>query len=202
MSDDPHTSKTITAIYVVGPSSTGKTTLCNALAARLGLSSEVYITEVARKVMRERGFTRDDVGKVEMQRAIMEAQLAYDESARIYAGGRGGAGVVLSDRSAVDAVVYAELNDDGETGAMARTLIASPPFQAALPAYRHSLFVLLQPVAEWLVDDGVRSLEDGWRCHEAFRVMLSNLDIPHIELDGTSRWLEERVALVRMFAWK
>lgn len=50
--------------------------------------------------MRERGFTRDDVGKLEMQKAIMEAQLKEDRSARRYATatGRVCGGIVLSDR--------------------------------------------------------------------------------------------------------
>lgn len=96
-----HSARLITAIYLVGPSSAGKTTLCNALARTLGLSNEVHISEVARTVMRERGFTRDDVGKLEMQKAIMEAQLKEDRSARHYATKTRGvrAGIVLSDRS-------------------------------------------------------------------------------------------------------
>lgn len=75
----------ITTIHIVGPSSTGKTTLCKALAAVLGLPQEVCISEVARTVMRERNFTRNDVGKLEMQRAIMEAQLEEARLARRYA---------------------------------------------------------------------------------------------------------------------
>ncbi|THH18766.1 hypothetical protein EW146_g2264 [Bondarzewia mesenterica] len=77
----------VSAIYIVGPSSTGKTTLCNALAARLGLSSTVCITEVARTVMRQQGFTRDDVARPEMQKAIMDAQLEHDKGARGAAAG-------------------------------------------------------------------------------------------------------------------
>lgn len=95
-----HSARLITAIYLVGPSSAGKTTLCNALATTLGLPKEAHISEVARTVMRERGFTRDDVGKLEMQKAIMEAQLKEDRSARRYATatGRVCGGIVLSDR--------------------------------------------------------------------------------------------------------
>ena len=90
----------ITAIYVVGPSSTGKTTLCDALAATLGLPREVCISEIARTVMREQGFTRNDVGKLEMQKAIMDAQLKEDKSARRYSvqAREVCRGIVLSDR--------------------------------------------------------------------------------------------------------
>lgn len=95
-----HSARGITAIYIIGPSSAGKTTLCNALAASFGLPEEVCISEVARTVMRERGFTRSDVGKVEMQKAIMDAQLKEDRSARQHATQTGGVcrRIVLSDR--------------------------------------------------------------------------------------------------------
>lgn len=96
-----HSPRRITAIYIVGPSSAGKTTLCNALAASLNLPQKVCISEVARTVMRERGFTRNDVGKLEMQKAIMEAQLKEDRLARRHAIEAQGVcrGIVLSDRS-------------------------------------------------------------------------------------------------------
>ncbi|KAA1476796.1 hypothetical protein DENSPDRAFT_785522 [Dentipellis sp. KUC8613] len=184
----PPPDKPVRAIYIVGPSSTGKTTLCRALAAHLGLPRAQHITEVARA----------DVGTLAMQRAIMHAQLAEDARARI-----GNArGIVLSDRSAVDAVVYAALADaaDHDGGSRSRTLLAAPELQAALPAYRASTFVLLAPVAEWLVDDGVRSLEDGWACFGEFRRMLGELGIPFVELGSSCRWLEERVAFVRIHA--
>lgn len=179
-------SQNVAAVYIIGPSSTGKTTLCNALAARLGLSEAVHITEVARTVMRKRGFTRDDVGRLEMQRAIMDAQIEQDMRARRAANDPGGRGIVLSDRSAVDAVVYAAL--DG-ADSDSRTLISSPNFQAVLPLYRRSLFVLLHPISEWMVDDGVRSLEDGQKCSRIFRNLLAELGIQYLELGESCRWM-------------
>ena len=186
----------VAAIYIVGPSSTGKTTLCNALAARLGLSKAVHITEVARTVMRKHGFTRDDVGRLEMQRAIMDAQLEQDMRARRASIVPGERGIVLSDRSAVDAVVCAAL--DG-ADSDSRTLISSPNFQAVLPLYRHSLFILLHPISEWMVDDGVRSLEDGQKCLRIFRDILAELGIKYLELGESCRWIEERIAIVRRY---
>lgn len=56
----------IVGIFITGPSSTGKTFLCNALKARLrdmGILT-YHISEVARTVMREQGFTRKDVGTI------------------------------------------------------------------------------------------------------------------------------------------
>ena len=108
----------------------------------------------------------------------------------------GGRGIVLSDRSAVDAVVYAAL--DG-ADSDSRTLISSPNFQAVLPLYRRSLFVLLHPISEWMVDDGVRSLEDGQKCLRIFRNILAELGIKYVELGESCRWIEERVAIVRRY---
>ncbi|TFY79168.1 hypothetical protein EWM64_g4843 [Hericium alpestre] len=124
----------VKAIYIVGPSSTGKTTLCKAFAAQLGLPPAVYITEVARTVMRETGFTRRDVARVEMQKAIMDKQLEQDAAARTVAGGGDGPGIVLSDRSAIDAIVYAALADTADGGTRSLTLIKAPEFQAVLPS--------------------------------------------------------------------
>jgi cytidylate kinase len=146
-------------IYIVGPSSTGKTTLCSALARRLGLGKSSYITEVARTVMRSRGFTRRDVGTLEMQKAIMEAQLAEEEKKRVMVDTAQGAQalgsrVLLSDRSAVDAIVYAILTSQNKTEADDRwqILTSSGKFQSALPRYRQAKFWLLTPVPEWLVN--------------------------------------------------
>ncbi|KAI0318241.1 AAA domain-containing protein [Amylostereum chailletii] len=199
----------VTAIYIVGPSSTGKTTLCNALAAQLGLAPNLHISEVARTVMKEQGFSRATVGSLAMQRAIVQAQVVHDRDARqnaikpfnsLVAGVGGRRGVVLCDRSAVDAVVYSALS--GEEGD-AQTLIASEEFQSVLPAYRspRATFVLLGPISNWLFDDGIRSLEDGARCHAMFKKILGELGIPFMDMGENCRWLEERVAFVRRCVW-
>lgn len=144
-------------IYIVGPSSTGKTTLCAAITRRLGLGKSSYITEVARTVMQSRGFTRRDVGTLEMQKAIMEAQLAEEEKKRVTVsptqGALAGRRVLLSDRSAVDAIVYAILTSQNKTEADERwqILTGSGKFQSALFRYQKAKFWLLTPVPEWLV---------------------------------------------------
>jgi nicotinamide riboside kinase len=147
-----------TAIYVVGPSSTGKTTLCHALAEKLGLKAPAYITEVARTVMREIGCTRKDIGKLAMQTAIMKAQLQREDEGRSQQ-------VLLSDRSAIDPIVYAILTSTTEDEAKQRreSLTNLPQFQLALSRYRRSTFLLLTPVPEWVLDDGIRSLDNQVR---------------------------------------
>jgi len=186
------------AIYVVGPSATGKTTLCKALASRLDVKEPAFITEVARKVMRETGFSREDVGKLAMQLAILKAQVLADHQARA-AVAENASPVLLSDRSAIDPIVYAYLSGDSGPS-LASVLLNTEEFNQVIEAYRRSKFVLLTPIPEWVVDDGVRSLGDGRACFGHFRYLLKELSIPYIEIDGSCRFLEERVSRVIGFA--
>jgi nicotinamide riboside kinase len=189
---------------VIGPSSTGKTTLCDALAKALNLSPSQYVKEVARTVMREQKFTRRDMGKVMMQKAILDAQLSQEEKCRQYASSvvSPGKRVVLSDRSAIDAIVYTELTAPTASEARERVsqLVQTPAFQRVLPIYRQALFVLLIPVKEWVVDDGVRGLDDAQKCPEAFRRRMGELGLQFCEVGGEMRGLDERVGFVRRFA--
>ena len=52
----------IETLFLVGPSSTGKSTLFHAIAKKLGLTRDQCITEVARTVMRNTDFSRKTVG--------------------------------------------------------------------------------------------------------------------------------------------
>jgi hypothetical protein len=54
------------------------------------------ITEVARKAMRSKGFTREHVGKLKMQKVIMEAQLDVEVEGRMYVAQWGQRQVLLS----------------------------------------------------------------------------------------------------------
>ncbi|KAJ7027782.1 AAA domain-containing protein [Mycena alexandri] len=140
-------------VYVVGPSSTGKTTLCNALAQRLNLKGPQFVTEVARRVIKALGLGREDIGLLDMQKAIMLAHLERERENE-------GSSIQLCDRSAIDPIVYAIFTAANPADAESRkqVLLDLPEFQQALPRYRESLFVLLAPVKEWMVDDGFRML--------------------------------------------
>ena len=189
------------AIYLVGASSTGKTTLCSALARVLTLKGPLVIKEVARDVMRRTGFSRETVGQLEMQRAIMDAQLEAESKARARAHASADDHILLSDRSAVDAIVYSIITSATEAEAMERKkiLVNLAQFQQALPWYRQAKFVLLTPVPEWLVDDGVRSLYDQYHCTEVFRQVLMELGIEFQEMGIEMKKLEDRVeTLVRI----
>lgn len=182
------------ALYVVGPSSTGKTTLCEKVADYLALSPPMYIKEVARDVMRKTGYSRHTVGQLAMQHAIMLAQIKAEQEARQAA--LGSLGIILSDRSAVDPIVYSSLHDATEGKKNTYSLISSAEFQKILPFYRQSSFLLLKPIPEWLIDDGVRLLDDQEESWMAFQEVLTQLRIPFWQLDEKCRSLEERVKSV------
>ena len=197
MTDHQHP---LTELYVVGPASTGKTTLCNAIAQSLKLRSWCYITEVARQVMKRRGFTREDVPKMEMQSGIMLAQL--EREAEVCERARSiGETLILSDRSGVDPIVYAVLTAKDERQAQQKKnlLVEHPTFQNALKRYRKARFLLLRPVPEWVVDDGVRSLEHHARSFHICRAVLTELGIPYHEIGEDMKDLLERTNWVK--AW-
>ncbi|EJD42901.1 hypothetical protein AURDEDRAFT_114910 [Auricularia subglabra TFB-10046 SS5] len=185
----------VQAIYVVGPSSSGKTTLCRALAARLRIPEERFVHEVARDVMTRTGFSRSTVRQLDMQRAILVAQVAAEERALQTASE---VLILLCDRSAVDPLVYAALGfADGPT--RQQELMRAPEFQAVLDRYRASLFVLLAPIAEWVVDDGVRSLERPHDYLQIFKGTLQSLGVQTRELGEDVRDLSTRVD--KTIAW-
>lgn len=130
------------AIFVLGPSSSGKTTLCNALAEELQIHPSRYVKEVARHVMRTQGFTRKDTGTYEMQAAIMRAQLQAEIevlAVRHPQAVEAGDIVLLSDRSAVDPIVYASTAKTIAESTRSR-LLHDSAFQANLALYKRSLF--------------------------------------------------------------
>lgn len=172
--------------------STGKTTLCDALAKKLGLKGSAYVTEVARDVMRSHGFTRDHISQLEMQEAIMVAHVEREDE------GRGRHSIQLCDRSAVDAVVYAVMTASNDKDAETRKerLVSSSQFKNVLEIYRRSVVVLLMPVEAWLVDDGTRSLDNGVQCASIFKQVLNELGIAYREIGPEMRSVAERMVVV------
>jgi len=55
---------TTKTLFLIGPSSTGKSTLFHAILMNVGLDPGQCITEVARTVMRKTNFSRETVGCV------------------------------------------------------------------------------------------------------------------------------------------
>lgn len=126
----------------------------------------------------------------------MEAQLRRERECNLVATSENQ--VLLSDRSAIDPLVYAILTakDEKEASEKRNALVNSVEFQRAIPMYQSSVFVLLNPVPDWLVDDGVRSMDNQVECSLVFRKALSELGISYSEIGPETRDLHERVAIV------
>ena len=77
------------------------------------------------------------------------------------------------------------------------TLIDMPEFQDALYWYREGMFILLKPVSGWLVDDGVRSMDERGQNPEVFRNLLKELDIPFVELGEEIKNIQARVEFAK-----
>jgi len=129
-----------------------------------------------------------------MQKDIMEAYYAKEEDldTRNYH-------IRLFDRSAIDPIVYSILTSQNREEAQARKtlLVRTAAFAKALSKYKSkdSIVILLKTVPEWLVDDGVRSLERQDDCLKIFRELLAELQISYREFGEESKFLEERVTV-------
>ena len=141
--------------------------------------------------MRTQGFSRDDVDSLEMQRAILVAHLEQEKEGRECP-------IQICDRSAVDPIVYAVFTSNTAEEACRRRdlLVNHPIFQAVLQRYRQSTFLLLAPIPEWLVDDGVRLTEQQNQCFDVFKTELQRLGIKFRIIGPDMRSREERVMWV------
>lgn len=92
--------------------------------------------------MRTHGFTRNDTHTYVMQEAIMLAQLQAEQTALDYAsdGHERGDLLLLSDRSAIDPIVYAATASIPNATDTKERLLHIPSFQENLHFYRKSLF--------------------------------------------------------------
>ncbi|PPQ66633.1 hypothetical protein CVT24_006925 [Panaeolus cyanescens] len=180
------------SIFIIGPSSTGKTTLCEALAEKLKIPRDAYVTEVARTVMREKGYSRDTIGLLEMQKAIMEGY--YDRQRKLELTGNRFP-IHLYDRSAIDPVIYAILTaaNDTEANDRKRVLTKTVEFRNTIDKCKQSILILLKPVDGWLVDDGVRSIERQRECLDTFQGLLEEWEIPYVEMGEEIPLLTARV---------
>ena len=91
--------------------------------------------------MKAYGFTRNDVDTFEMQYAIMTAQLDAEKKAILaLKQDKEGVPLVLSDRSAVDPIVYAGTSRAVGGMETSQRLLETREFQETLPFYQISLF--------------------------------------------------------------
>ncbi|KAG6853418.1 hypothetical protein C0991_004586 [Blastosporella zonata] len=144
--------------------------------------------------MAAQGFSRNDVGSLQMQQAILVAHLKQEKEAV-------DCPIQICDRSAIDPIVYAVLTSKTieEANKRRNILVNIPEFRDALKIYRQSTFLLLAPIPDWLIDDGVRLLEQQTQCFEAFQKELRDLGIKFQVMGEETRFREERV--IRVLGW-
>lgn len=188
-------------IYIVGAQCTGKTTLCNGLIDQIhdqhSQLKVAMLSETARHVLELHQYTKNDVrggGQrcLELQRLILHSQLEKEREFRSQ-----GIDVVVSDRCAVDPLVYAAFFCGME--AIEELLIECDKADM-MNQLRQSTIVLCEPIQEWLFDDGTRLMPlnmDEWHeMHSQFRNLLEAFRIDYIVLTQTVRSLTDRVNFV------
>src|SRR5271170_5576290 len=186
-------------VYIIGPQSTGKTTMVKALVERLKGDVPV-IQEIARHVMKEKGYSRIDVDSTDLERRfamqndIFHAQLEKEDS-YLESGTN-----FVSDRSAIDPLVYL-MHYSGTN--MADKIISRVEWQKVRERYgdmKESLVVLLLPVEEFLIDDDIRymakSIQDWHSLAASFQRFLHEQDISAIEFGEECRNIGNRVERV------
>ncbi|KAL8765953.1 MAG: hypothetical protein Q9194_006409 [Teloschistes cf. exilis] len=189
-------------IYIIGAQSTGKTTLVTALSEHFRQSSSLYalakepyqIKETARNVLKQQYFTASDITNskiraLELQRLIIEAQAAAETEL--------GETWYISDRSALDAVVYAQ-QYVGATEA--GDLQQEAAWDGIVRRMKAGVVILCEPNAKWLIDDGVRLMprdQSEWlKLHSHFSDLLAGNGIEYTVLPSSIAQLTERVNLV------
>ncbi|KAI9367232.1 AAA domain-containing protein [Aspergillus egyptiacus] len=183
------------SLYIVGAQCTGKTTLVRALHGAFSRSYPSLdlrpVTEVARRVLQQHQFTRDDLTNnpqraLELQRLILVAQAAEE--------GQSPHDPVLCDRSGVDPIVYAV--QYGPPRAQEK-LESLSHWHCLRDRMRRSLVILCPPHPEWLVDDGTRYMaKTGAEWEELHRTFIQVLEANRIPFHAIPRELvdlEERV---------
>ena len=183
-------------IYIVGAQCTGKTTLTQAVASRLaGVISVEVVSEMARSVLQEHNFTRDDIRQdskrcMQLQKLILDAQWKRESELDANC-------PLVSDRSGIDPLVYASVFAKDED---LNCLSDSSAWKELAHRMRQATVVVCEPVVQWLYDDGTRlmpaSLEEWKQLHRCFCHQLDSFSIPSCVLPAHITDLNDRVAFV------
>jgi nicotinamide riboside kinase len=155
-------------IYVIGPQSTGKTTLVNRLRddlqhwlADATIEPPQIVSEVARTVLTKHKYTAKDITSstdrcLSLQKLILEAQASAEKEALLHSSW------FISDRSGFDPLVYAREYVSPEAVMEMQRL---PAWIEVETRMEKSLIVVCEAGTPWLMDDGVRLMpdsEDAW----------------------------------------
>ena len=199
------------AVFTLSAQCTGKTTLVNALedAFHQGdtaiqvtevASRQVIIREVARTVLHDKHFSREDITaspsrSLQLQKHILDAQFEAEQAA---------IGLdtppttwYISDRSGLDPIIYAQLFVGEEA---AGEMLASAKWKELERCMKAGVVVLCEAGCSWLADDGTRLMPDGteaWmRIDDAFRRQLAGRGIHYTLVPNHVASLQARVQLV------
>jgi nicotinamide riboside kinase len=201
-------------IYIIGPQSTGKTTLVNKLQADLehrlvdsSVDKPQIVAEVARTVLAKHKYSAEDIrtSKVrclELQQLILEAQAEAEKEALKTSSW------IISDRSGFDPLVYAKVY---AAPSAVEQLQQLPAWREVKARMERSLIVVCEAGTPWLMDDGVRLMpgsETEWMqvfddfCEILDEVGLDYSAVPRTVLDISARaelvwtkWTERRQSL-------
>ena len=197
-------------LYIIGAQCTGKTTLVDALENMLSRTEQgcnipavsskpVVIREVARKVLKERQFNRDDITTspcraLLLQQHILDAQFHAEQTAL---NPHTPAACYISDRSGLDPIIYAQLFVSKEA---ADNMLASEIWKELERRMKQSVVILCEAGCSWLTDDGTRlmptGMEEWMRIDKAFRDQLAARDIDYDVVPKDLLGIEERVQFV------
>ena len=164
-------------IGFVGPQGSGKTTKCYELATELKKKGhDVYVlSEVARSCP----LPLNENATLESQFWILGKQLTREQSAR----GK----ILISDRTVLDVFCYG-------------VRVNKEFFEKLKPFIKeymktYNVIFLLKPNDEFLIDDGIRSVNKDFRneIDDLIKKYISELDIKVIETDNKFRYVVENI---------
>ena len=158
-------------VCAVGPESTGKTAICRELARRFGVP---WLGEYAREYLDGRRYGPEDVAKIAREQMRREAALLAEAAA----------GVVLDTDLAVIVVWWTE-----RFGAVPSWL------EDAFAAQSERLYLLCRPDLPWEPDPLRESPDDLERLYARYRELLSERQLPFVEIGGRCQARFEAAAL-------
>jgi nicotinamide riboside kinase len=196
-------------VYIIGAQSTGKSTLVNALDTSYkeeaaddhsaSLQPPSIIREVARTVLKEKGFSREDIimspiRALRLQQYILEAQ--YNTEAVACTSDT--AAWFICDRSGLDPIVYAKCFTGSEASAH---MLASKIWLELEGRMKKSIVILCEAGNHWLIDDGIRlmpnDMEEWAHVDKTFRGLLEWRGISYSVIPKHITDVGKRVKYVR-----
>ncbi|KAF2750908.1 hypothetical protein M011DRAFT_396330 [Sporormia fimetaria CBS 119925] len=197
-------------VYIIGAQCTGKTTLVNAVERKLNSDQDntggsmetnkkrpIIVRETARMLIKEKGFTREDLKTpsraASFQQCILEAQYKAESLASANSTSSG----YICDRSGLDPIVYAQLFAGKE---FADKMLASPPWKELEAKMKAGIVILCEAGCSWLVDDGTRAMPGdtaNWMAIDrTFRDLLAARGISYTVISKDMTDIDDRVQFV------